>query len=92
MAQSSADIIGASRDDDLLARMIALGATIGLTQGEVEAARTRLAAAPADDGGATIASVHAYAVATYNPPPRPGQNPAAVTDEQILHALRTIQA
>lgn len=92
MSMTSADIIGASRDDDLLARMVALGATLGLSQGEVEAARTRLAAAPATDNGDTIASVHAYAVATYQPTPRPGENPAAVTDEHILHALRTIQA
>ena len=88
---SSAAIIAASNDSDLLARMVALGSTIGLTQADVEAARTRLASAPADDTGATIASVYEYAEATYKPTPRPGENPAAVTDAHILHALGTIQ-
>ena len=88
---TSAAIIAASRDSDLLARMVALGATIGLTQADVEANRTKLAAAPVDDSGSTIASVYEYAEATYKPTPRPGENPAAVTDAHILHALGTIQ-
>lgn len=87
---SSAAIIAASTDSDLLARMVALGATLGLTQADVETARTRLASAPADGDGATIASVYEYAAANYTPTPRPGENPAAVTDEHILHALGTI--
>ena len=88
---SSAAIIAASRDGDLLARMVALGSTVGLTQADVEAQRTKLASAPVDDTGATIASVYEYAEATYKPTPRPGENPAAVTDAHILHALGTIQ-
>ena len=88
---SSAAIIAASQDSDLLARAVALGATIGLAQADVETQRTRLASAPADSDGATIASVYEYAVATYTPTPRPGENPAAVTDAHILHALGTIQ-
>ncbi|PMC76765.1 hypothetical protein [Brachybacterium sp. UMB0905] len=87
---SSAAIIAASHDTDLLQRAVALGATIGLTQTDVEAARTRLAAAPVDDEGNTIASVYEYAAATYEPAPRPGQNPVAVTDAHLLHALNTI--
>lgn len=69
---TSAAIIAASRDSDLLARMVALGSTIGLTQADVESARTRLAAAPADGDGATIASVYEYAAATYTPTTLPG--------------------
>ena len=88
---TSAAIIAASRDSDLLARAVALGATIGLTQADVESARTRLAAAPVDNSGNTVASVFEYAAATYKPTPRPGENPAAVTDTHILHALGTIQ-
>ena len=88
---SSAAIIAASRDSDLLARAVALGATIGLTQADVEAQRTKLASAPVDDEGNTVASVYEYAEATYKPTPRPGENPAAVTDAHILHALGTIQ-
>ena len=88
---SSSAIIAASNDSDLLARAVALGATVGLTQADVEAQRTKLASAPVDDTGATIASVYEYAEATYKPTPRPGENPAAVTDAHILHALGTIQ-
>lgn len=88
---SSAAIIAASRDSDLLARMVALGSTIGLTQADVEAQRTKLASAPVDPEGNTVASVYEYARATYTPTPRPGENPAAVTDAHILHALGTIK-
>ena len=34
-----------------------------------------------------VASVYAYAVATYDPPPTPGANPAAVTDAYIRAAV-----
>ena len=88
---SSAAIIAASNDSDLLARAVALGATIGLTQADVETQRTKLASAPVDTEGNTVASVYEYAEATYKPTPRPGENPAAVTDAHLLHALGTIQ-
>ena len=86
---TSAAIITASRDSDLLARMVALGATIGLTQADVEAHRTKLASAPVDSDGNTVASVYEYAAA--QPRYRTGEDPAAVTDAHILHALGTIQ-
>ena len=88
---TSAAIIAASNDADLLARAVALGATVGLTQADVETQRTKLASAPVDSEGNTVASVYEYAEATYKPTPRPGENPAAVTDAHILHALGTIQ-
>ena len=86
---SSAAIIAASRDSDLLARMVALGSTVGLTQADVEAQRTKLASAPVDSEGNTVASVYEYADA--QPRYRTGEDPAAVTDAHILHALGTIQ-
>lgn len=89
---SSAAIIAAARDNDLFERAVALGSTLGLTRADVEAHRMKLASAPVDSESNTVASVYEYASATYNPTPRPGQNPAAVTDAHILHALRTIQA
>ena len=91
---SSAAIIAASQDSDLIQRAVALGATLNppLTQADVESLRMRLAAAPVDSEGNTVASVYEYAVATYKPTPRPGENPAAVTDAHILHALRTLAA
>ena len=86
---TSAAIIAASRDSDLLARMVALGSTLGITQADVEAARVRLASAPVDGEGNTVASVYEYADA--QPRYRTGEDPAAVTDAHILHALSTIQ-
>ena len=86
---TSAAIIAASNDSDLLARAVALGATIGLTQADVEAQRTKLASAPVDSEGNTVASVYEYAAA--QPRYRTGEDPAAVTDAHILHALGTIQ-
>ena len=86
---TSAAIIAASRDSDLLARAVALGSTLGLTQADVEAARVRLASAPVDGEGNTVASVYEYADA--QPRYRTGEDPAAVTDAHILHALSTIQ-
>ena len=86
---TSAAIIAASRDSDLLARMVALGSTVGLTQADVEAQRTRLASAPVDSDGNTVASVYEYADA--QPRYRTGEDPSFVTDAHILHALGTIQ-
>ena len=86
---TSAAIIAASRDSDLLARAVALGATVGLTQADVEAQRTKLASAPVDSEGNTVASVYEYADA--QPRYRAGEDPAGVTDAHILHALGTIQ-
>ena len=86
---TSAAIIAASQDSDLLARAVALGATIGLTQADVETQRTKLASAPVDGEGNTVASVYEYADA--QPRYRTGEDPAAVTDAHILHALGTIQ-
>ena len=86
---TSAAIIAASNDSDLLARAVALGATIGLTQADVETQRTKLASAPVDSDGNTVASVYEYAAA--QPRYRTGEDPAAVTDAHILHALGTIQ-
>ena len=86
---TSASIIAASNDSDLLARAVALGATVGLTQADVEAQRTKLASAPVDSEGNTVASVYEYAAA--QPRYRTGEDPSAVTDAHILHALGTIQ-
>ena len=86
---SSAAIIAASNDSDLLARAVALGATIGLTQADVETQRTKLASAPVDSEGNTVAYVYEYADA--QPRYRTGEDPAAVTDAHILHALGTIK-
>lgn len=92
-APTSAAIIAASRDTDLLDRLVALGATMDppLSQGEIEAARVRLASAPVDGDGSTVASVHEWATASYKPTPRPGADASKITDAHLLHALGTIK-
>ena len=89
---TSASIIAASKDPDLIRRAVALGATLNppLTQADVEFLRVRLAAAPVDDEGNTVASVFEYADANYQPTPRPGENPAAVTDAYLIQALGSV--
>lgn len=90
---TSAAIIAASKDQDLRDRAVALASTMDppLSAADVESLRMRLATAPVDEGGNTVASVFEYAVANYEPAPRPGEDPAAVTDAHILYALAHIR-
>ena len=87
---NSASIIKASRDSDLIERAVAIGAAMGLTRADVEANRTRFASLSVNEDGDTIASVYEYADAHYEPVPRPGEDPAAVTDGHIVHALKRL--
>ena len=88
---TSADLIRAARDIDLLSRARALAAQQGIDAATVEQKWSHLVSVPVADGtDDTIASVLAYATATYAG--RPGQNPAAVTDAQIAAALATLTA
>lgn len=88
---TSKALIEAAQDHDLLRRFVALGAIKGLSQAEIEIARSSLVGKPIDESGNTIASVYEYAVANYTPKPRPGEDPAAVTDDQINTALDKIK-
>lgn len=91
MAATLADQIAASHDADLLQRYVAAAEMAGIDapQQWVEANRGKLVAAPVDSEGNTVSSVYAYALATYAG--RPGENPAAVTDDQIKAALAAVQ-
>lgn len=86
---TSADMIAAQADADLRQRAAAIGAKLGYLPYEVEARIPQIVATsiPAGDTATTIADVYAYAVATYAPAPRPGQNLAAVTDSQLEAAI-----
>ena len=86
-----AEHIAARNDLDLLARLVAAAERAGITnpQAWAEANRGRLVAA--DLGETTVADVHAYAVANYTPTPRPGEDPAAVTDAQIEAAVAAVR-
>lgn len=88
--QTSADIIAATRDDDLIDRLVALGAERGLAPQQVTAMRSQLAAAAATDTDDTVASVYAYKLANYERQLRPGEDPAAVTDDHLRYALGVI--
>lgn len=88
-----AEHITARNDADLLARFIAAAEVTGIDnpQGWAEQHRGELVAAKIDGDGKTVSDVHAYAVATYQPTPRPGANPAAVTDPQIMAAVQKVR-
>lgn len=87
---TSAQHIAARNDNDLLARLIAVAEQNDIPNAQqwVEANRGRLVAVTVE--GTTLADVHAYAVATYVPAPRPGENPAAVTDAQLAAAVAAL--
>lgn len=93
MVASSTAIMAAQRNEDLKARAKALGATLGMTGGEVEAAWDQIVIKPVDEEGqACIASVLEYAQAQYDKafeslPPEPGVDESMVTDAHILFAL-----
>lgn len=94
---SSKDLIAAASDNDLLARMVAIGEALGYSQAQVEGARRRLVAADANDKGAgdTIARLMAYAAgqrenALKSVPPTAGANTEIVTDDAIAYALNKV--
>ena len=82
-------ISAAAADPDLLDRITAAAAAAGVTNPQAWAQMNalRVASEPITPNGDTVASVYAYAVATYDPPPTPGANPAAVTDAYIRAAV-----
>lgn len=81
----------ARNDQDLRARFIAGAEQAGIANAAswVDAQMGKLVSV--DLGETTVADVHAYAVATYEPTPRPGENPAAVTDAFIIVAIRRVR-
>lgn len=89
---TSAQIIAAQSDEDLRRRFVALAAAEGVDSPEHAVASNMhaLVAAKITAGSDTVASVYDYAAATYVPAPRPGVNPAAVTDAQIIAAIALI--
>lgn len=52
----------------------------------------QLAAARIAGPDDSVASVLDYAIATYRPTPRPGENPAAVTDDHIRTAVTAVKS
>ena len=89
---TSASLIAAAQDSDLLARAIALAAETGIDnpQAFIESRRHQLAAAPVSESGDTVASVYEYAAA--QPRYRTGEDPAAVTDDHLRAAIQSLAA
>lgn len=88
-----AAILAAAADPDLKARIAAAAAEHGLqdhAEAWVQVMAMRVVSQPVDESGATLASVYAYAVATYDPPPPPGADPTKVLDSQIRAAIRGV--
>lgn len=87
-----AEHITARNDTDLLARLTAAAEREGVDAPAHWAASHVGRLVSVDIGETTISDVHAYAVATYEPTPRPGENPAAVTDSQIEAAVAAVRS
>lgn len=81
------DHINARDDQDLRERVTAAAERLNVPNAAQFVQNNMGHIVSVDIGGTTIADVHAYAVATYDPPSPPGENPAAVTDTQILEAV-----
>jgi hypothetical protein len=89
---TSAQHIEARDDADLAQRLIAIAEQLDIPNAQMWVASNLGRLVATDIGETTIADVHAYAVATYVPTPRPGENPAAVTDTQLEAAITALTA
>lgn len=89
MTATLAQHIAARNDTDLLARVVAAAEQANVPNPQQWAEQHIGSIVAAELAGDTsIADVHAYAVSQM--PPRPGLNPAAVTDDQIREAVAEI--
>jgi len=96
MADTTAQHMAARDDEDLTARLVAAAeqAHIPNPASFVESNVGRLVSTEIS-AGTTLTSVHAYAAGQYQIavdalPPRPGMNPAAVTDSQLAAAVLAV--
>ena len=85
---SIADLQAAREDQDLRARFEVAAEAIGLGTGWAAQQMGRLVAVETAVGNP--AAAYASAALNYKPTPRPGQNPAAVTDEMIFAAIAAV--
>lgn len=95
MTTPASNTLLAVRDDaDLRERLIALASVMGIPNPQYFVGEYvfEIAAASVGDNGSTVASVFEYAVASYTPTPRPGQDPSKVTDTHLLHAIEQVKA
>ena len=88
------DISKAAADEDLLDRLISAAAAEGIDspEGWAKMNARRIVAEPLAAVSPSGVIVFAYAVAGYQPAPRPGQNPGAVTDAYLRAAVQSVHA
>lgn len=96
MTDTTAQHIAARDDADLRARLVATAEQLGVDEPEafVRQKLGKLVSTPID-GQSTITSVHAYASTQYAAavaalPPKPGVDPAMVTDAQLAQAVEAV--
>lgn len=84
---TTAQHIAARNDADLAQRLTAVAEQAGIANADqwVQYNRGRLVAEPIE--GTTLADVHAYAVGTYVPTPRPGEDSTKITDVLLREAV-----
>lgn len=83
--------MAARNDNDLLQRLIAAAERAGIPSPQAWAETNRGAIVSVTAEGTTLADVHAYAVASYEPTPRPGADDTKVTDVQIEAAVAAVR-
>lgn len=86
-------IIEASRDTDLRDRFVAAAILAGKKNPETWVAMRLNALLMSEVGeGQKVVDVHAYAVASYSPPPRPGADDTKITDAHLAAAIAAVDA
>ena len=90
---STTAIVAAAQDSDLIERLAAVAAQVGV-EGDprqwAAAHALRLVSEPVGDS--TVAAVYEYAVATYQPTPRPGADTTKVLDAHLVAAVEGVKA
>lgn len=92
MTTSTNAIVAAAQDGDLI-ELAATAAMVGVEGDPRQWAMThalRLVSEPVGDS--TVAAVFEYAVATYQPTPRPGADTTKVLDTQLVAAVEGVKA
>lgn len=92
---TTAEHIAARNDSDLYQRLVAAAEIQGIPNAAqwVEQNRGALVSTEIAPGGDTtsITNIHAYAVATYEPRLRPGEDPESVTDAYLIAAVNKVR-
>ena len=93
MSTAGTAIVAAAQDSDLIERLAAVAAQVGV-EGDprqwAAAHALRLVSEPVGDS--TVAAVYEYAVATYQPTPRPGADTTKVLDAHLVAAVEGVKA